>query len=228
MRREEKIRDQETIDTITTLLNDGVEKMSVIMRHSDRFFHKDSSMEPFMGLTEKGKDFAMKLGTKLPVTPRPRLFSSHFGRCIETACLIDKGYTKAHGIFNGHNFQAVELSPFYIANIDKAIGMVNEMENPVFLRQWFNKEIPENVMLNSETAAETITDFMIRQINELDPGEIAVNVSHDWNLFPLKEFKLGLPHEEFGMIGYLESVIVFERQEQTYITSYQKEPVCLS
>lgn len=227
MRPPEKIRDKETLDTIAKLLDNGAEKISVIMRHSDRFFHKDSAMEPFMGLTEKGKDAAMELGTRLPATPRPRLFSSPFGRCIETAYLIDKGYIKANGIFNGHNAQAVELSPFYIKDMHKAVDMVIEAGNPVFLRQWFDREVSEDVMLDPEDAANTITEFMANQIKEIEPGEIAVNVSHDWNLFPLKEFKLGLPHEKFGTVGYLEGVAVFEKQGKNYITGYQQSPVPL-
>ncbi|MBF0204608.1 MAG: histidine phosphatase family protein [Desulfamplus sp.] len=227
MRPEEKIRDQETIDTINKLLDDGAEKMSVIMRHSDRFFHKDSSMEVFMGLTEKGKDFAMKLGTQLPKNPRPRLFSSHFGRCIETAYLIDKGYIKAHGLFNGHNSQSLELSPFYITDIHKAIALVNDLGNINFLRKWFNHEISEEIMLNPETAAQTIADFMVKQMDALEQGEIALCVSHDWNLFPLKEYKLKLPHEEYGTVGYLESVIIFEKEGENYIVNYQQEPCIL-
>lgn len=166
----------------------------------------------------------MKLGTKLPENPRPRLFSSHFGRCIETAYLIDKGYIKTHCIFNGHNSQAVELSPFYITDIHKAIGLVQELGNVNFLRRWFNLEIPEDIMLNPETAADKIADFMVRQMKGLDRGEIALCVSHDWNIFPLKEYKLGLPHEEYGTVGYLESVIIFEKGGENYIANYQKEP----
>ncbi|MBF0302092.1 MAG: histidine phosphatase family protein, partial [Desulfamplus sp.] len=222
MRPEEKIRDQETIDTITQLINNGAEKMSVIMRHSDRFYHKDTAMEAFMGLTEKGKEFAMKLGSQLPERPRPRLFSSPFGRCIETAYLIDKGYIKTHCVFNGHNSQAVELSPFYIKDIHKAIDLVRDIGNGNFLRKWFDREISENIMLNPEIAADTIADFMVKQISAIDDGEIAICVSHDWNLFPLKEYKLGLPHEDYGSVGYLESVIVFEKEGKNYIANYQK------
>ncbi len=227
MRPEEKIRDQETIETIKQLLDSGAEKMSVIMRHSDRFYHRDTSMEAFMGLTEKGKEFAMKLGTQLPENPKPRLFSSHFGRCIETAYLIDKGYIKKHRLFNGHNSQAVELSPFYIKDIHKAIDIVREIGNVNFLRKWFDHEISETIMLNPEVAADTITDFMIKQISALNDGEIALCVSHDWNLFPLKEYKLELPHEEYGTVGYLESVIIFKKKGRNYIANYQKEPTLL-
>ncbi|MBF0390652.1 MAG: histidine phosphatase family protein [Desulfamplus sp.] len=228
MRPEEKIRHQETIENIGKVIKSGAEKISVIMRHSDRFFHTDSSMEPFMGLTEKGKEFAMLLGTRLPKNPKPRLFSSPFGRCIETAYLIDKGYIKAHAtFFDSHNIQAVELSPFYITDIHKAIALVNELGSVKFLRRWFDHEISDSIMQNPKIAADTIADFMVKQMNSCQKGEIALCVSHDWNLFPLKEYKLGLAHEEYGTVGYLESVIIFEKEGKNYIVNYQKEPCLL-
>jgi hypothetical protein len=65
---------------------------------------------------------------------------------------------------------------------------------------------------------------MTERVNDLADNEIAICVSHDWNIFPLKEFALGLTHEESGDIGYLDGVVFFENDGQMYITSYQAEP----
>jgi len=67
------------------------------------FFPKEARKEPFMGLTDVGKSFALELGKSLPAKLMPRLFSSTFGRCIETAYLIDKGYTHKHKTHLPHN-----------------------------------------------------------------------------------------------------------------------------
>ncbi len=224
----QKMRDKETLNTIVKLINEGIDKFAVIMRHSDRYFSTKASMEPFMGLTEKGKDYALSLGEALPLKPWPKFFSSYFGRCIETACIIDKGYSKRYGRFNGHNVLNADLSPFYIKNIENALKMVNETGSPEFLRRWFNREISEKTMENPEKTADTIADFLKIRLKELKRGEIAICVSHDWNLFPLKEYKLGLKHEDFGAVGFLESIIVFEDKGNYYITNYQKEPVILT
>ncbi len=216
----EKIRHQETLNTLTSLLDDGVERISIIMRHSHRFFGGEPQMEPFMGLTEKGKEYAMKLGGMLPSSPTPRFFTSYFGRCIDTACQIDKGFLKSHGTVTKHSIQCKELTPFYINDLEKAITMARKMDNPEFLRLWFNCDIDEEIMLHPQTTVETITKFMANQLPELESGEIAVNVSHDWNLFPLKDFILDQPHEEVGLVGYLECIAIFEKNGKHYITNY--------
>ncbi len=223
-----EIRNKETLSNIMHLINNGIDKFVVIMRHSDRYFSKNAAMEPFMGLTEKGKDYALNFGEELPLMPRPKFFSSYFGRCIETACIIDKGYSKKYGAFNGHNVLNPDLSPFYIKNIENALKMVNEKGSPEFLRRWFNRDISEKTMENPKETADIISNFLKDRLGELNKEEIAICVSHDWNLFPLKEFKLGLKHEEYGAVGFLESLIVFEDKGSYYITNYQKEPVILT
>ena len=222
------MRIQETLNTITNLIDKGHDKMAVIMRHSDRHFHENAAMEPFMGLTENGKDVAMELGTKLPVIPHPHFYSSHFGRCIETSFLIDKGYAKQHGLFNSHNQMAIPLSPFYIKDIEKAIALVEKTGSPNFLRSWFNHEISTDIMEDPQNAAEIMTDFLKSLLQENDAPKISVCVSHDWNLFPLKEYKLGLTHEEHGSVGFLESVVVFEDQGEIMITNHQTDPRSLN
>lgn len=216
----EKIRHIETRDTLTTLIEEGVEKISIIMRHSHRFFGGEPRMEPFMGLTEKGKEYAMTLGEILPNSPVPRFFTSYFGRCIDTACQMDKGFLKTHGIVTKHSVQCTELTPFYINDMQKAITMARKMDNPEFLRLWFNCDIDEGIMLHPKTTVETIIRFMAGQLPGLEPCEIAVNVSHDWNLFPLKDFILEQPHETVGLVGYLESIALFEKGGKHYMTNY--------
>jgi hypothetical protein len=79
-------------------------------------------------------------------------------------------------------------------------------------------------MENPATTAAALIRFMTEQVNGLADKEIAICVSHDWNIFPLKEFALGLPHEEAGDIGYLDGVVFFENKNRMYITSYQADP----
>jgi broad specificity phosphatase PhoE len=224
MKLKHEVRSQQTIETITSLLNDGVKKISVIIRHSDRFFPKEARMEPFMGLTEGGKSFALDLGKNLPEKPVPKLFSSTFGRCIETAYLIDKGYTQQHKTFVPHNITSDFLAPFYIKNIEKAIHLVEAQGSEQFIRNWFDHKIDDDIMENPETTSTILSEFMIDRLKQLNDHEIAVCVSHDWNIFPLKEFKLGLPHESKGDVGYLDGVVFYEKENQYFVTSYQCDP----
>ncbi|MBA3012173.1 MAG: histidine phosphatase family protein [Proteobacteria bacterium] len=224
MKLKHEVRSRQTIDTITALLENGIQKISVIIRHSDRFYPKEARMEPFMGLTDEGKNFALELGRALPEQPAPKLFSSTFGRCIETAYLIDKGYTQQHKTPVSHNTTSEHLAPFYIKDIEKAIHMVEAQGSQCFIRNWFDNNIDDTIMESPEKTSAILSQYMTDRLKQLNGNEIAVCVSHDWNIFPLKEFKLKLPHETKGDVGYLDGVIFYEDCGRYFVTSFQSDP----
>ena len=227
MKRIHEVRSQQTLDTLTSLKQEGVEKIGLLLRHSERFFCEDARMEPFMGLTEEGKTYAVDMGKNLTVTPLPCLKSSFFGRCIETAYLIDKGFSQAHGTCLSHNCTDHTLAPFYIKEIEAAINMVDEQGSKRFLRNWFDHKIDESVMENPETSCDRLCEFMKNEIASLAPQTVSICISHDWNIFPIKEFKMGLTHEASGDVGYLDGLAFFEKQGQYYVTNYQTGPVLI-
>lgn len=227
MTQKPKMRSGQTIDTINQLLDNGIRKISVLIRHSDRTFTKDANLEPFMKLTDEGKEFAFEFGAGLRPTPLPKLYSSFLGRCIETAYLIDKGFTKKHNRTLEHNCINDMLTPFYVIDIEETVHRVKKQGNDLFLRNWFDKRIDERIMENPEKTADSLSEFMIEHIKESDENRMAVCVSHDWNIYPLKEFKLGLKHETAGDVGYLDGVVFFEKENQYYITNHQTGPVLL-
>ncbi|MCP4723344.1 MAG: histidine phosphatase family protein [Desulfobacteraceae bacterium] len=224
MKLKHEVRARQTIETITGLLEKGIQKISVIIRHSDRFFPTEARMEPFMGLTEAGKSFALELGKSLPEKPIPKLFSSTFGRCIETAYLIDKGYTQQHNTQVNHTITSDYLAPFYIKDIEKAIHLVQTQGSDLYIRNWFDNKIDDDIMENPEKTSAILSEYMTNRLKQLNGSEIAVCVSHDWNIFPLKEFKLGLAHETKGDVGYLDGVVFYEDGGQYFVTSFQSDP----
>lgn len=228
MTRNYTVNSEQTINIINQLLDDGVKKIAAMIRHSDRFYATEPVMEPFMGLNENGKTYAYDMGTQLRLEYPPKLCSSLMARCVETAYLIDKGFTKQHGISPGHNCMDADLFAFYIKDFVKAISHVTRTGTHPFLRSWFNKELGQDVMQDPLETTDRIIGFMLKTLNQLEENQVAICVSHDWNVFPIKEFKLNLPHEEYGDIGYLDGVIFFEKNGKHYLTSYQaKEPVQL-
>jgi broad specificity phosphatase PhoE len=224
MNREYPVRSDQTLTVIQQLLNQDITKIAAIVRHSARFYGTSSRTEAFMGLTPDGMAYAMDMGRNLPAAPLPRLFSSPFGRCIETAYLIDKGFTRQHGISLPHNQPCELLAPFYIKDIQKALSLLKEQGTHTYIRNWFNNRLDETVMENPEKTCDTLTRFMMDCVQDLAENEIALCVSHDWNIFPLKEFALDLPHEAAGDVGYLDGVVFFENNGQAFITSYQTGP----
>ncbi|MDY0375926.1 MAG: histidine phosphatase family protein [Desulfobacterium sp.] len=224
MSTKEITRDKETLLMIKSLIDQGVEKISIIMRHSARYFGQDPRMEPFLGLTETGKGYAVNLGQALPRRPDPVFFSSHFSRCIETAYLMDKGYNQRYSRFKGHNTLETTLAPFYIRDMESAFTTFAKLGSDRFLRTWFDKGLDNGMMQDSEETADLLTDFLEAKLDGLDPGQIAICVSHDWNLYPIKEHKLNLPFEEHGKVEFLESVVVFEQGGKNFIMNHQQEP----
>ena len=120
-----EVRAEQTIDTINKTIDQGIKKISVLIRHSDRFFSKEAKPEAFMGLTDIGKDLAFDFGLKLRSNPVPKLCSSFIGRCIETAYLIDKGYTKQNNLLIDHNYLAEILGPLFVKDVEKVIDKIN-------------------------------------------------------------------------------------------------------
>jgi broad specificity phosphatase PhoE len=224
MNRKYPVRSDQTLTVIQQLLNQNITKIVAIIRHSARFYGTTPGSEPFMGLTPDGMEYALEMGQNLPAAPLPRLYSSPFGRCIETAYLIDKGFTRRHGILLPHNQPRELLAPFYIKDIKKALNLLKEQGTHTYIRNWFSNRLDETVMENPKKTCDSLTRFMLDCLQDLADNEVAICVSHDWNIFPLKEFALGLPHEDAGDVGYLDGVVFFENNGQAFMTSYQTDP----
>ncbi|WP_022663618.1 histidine phosphatase family protein [Desulfospira joergensenii] len=227
MQRTYELKSAQTLETMKQLRARGIQKMAVILRHSQREFSETAAHEPFMGLTPDGRTFAFDMGRALPSDTRPRIFSSFFGRCIETAYLLDKGYTREHGIFLDHNITEEPLAPFYIKDIERAVTRVQELGTRDFIREWFDGRIDEDIVINPEKTADMVAGHMAGHLEELKENETALCVSHDWNIFPLKEFKMGLKHEKFGDVGYLEGIVFFKEKGKTFITCADSDPIPL-
>jgi len=219
------LRSRHTIELVRNLLGQGIDRISIILRHSDRHYTDNPRLEPFMGLNDSGKDYAFDLGKSFPLDLTPVLFSSHFGRCIETAYLIDKGFTAVTGRQLPHNTLSNILTPFYVNDISTAMNMMAKTGADQFIRNWFDKAIDDTVMLDPEITAGRITDFMVSRLTALSPGQAAVCVSHDWNIFPVKQFTLGLAHEHALDAGYLDAVAFFEKDARIFAVARQFDPV---
>jgi len=225
MNNKYKLRSRQTIELVRNLLGQGVDRISLVLRHSDRQYSDNPRLEPFMGLNDSGKAYAFDLGKSFPLDLTPVLFSSHFGRCVETAYLIDKGFTSVSGKLLPHNTLDTALTPFYVKDIVTATKMLMETSSNQFVRDWFDRIIDESIMLDPEVTANRITDFMVSRLKELSPGQAAVCVTHDWNIFPIKQFKLKLSHEDALDAGYLDAVAFFEKDSRVFAVSRQFDPI---
>jgi broad specificity phosphatase PhoE len=213
----------QTMKLIKDLHQQGISRIGVIMRHSVR--ERITSVENVLSIriTEQGKKAAYRFGERLPSGSAIRLFSSPVGRCQETAACIAEGYREQGGETKA--LQVFEyLGPFYITDHDIMFRITAEMGIPQFLRQWFKGLVAPKVMAPALQAAETLLDTMLQPFRE-DPKELrALYISHDWNIFLLKEHYLGLPHEEFGEVHFLEGMVLYESEGAYYLAHHHGEP----
>lgn len=215
-----------TVEVIKNLVDRGIKKMSVMMRHSARQYDpKHPEREPFMLLTEEGKEFAFQMGKALPTGFTIHFFSSFVARCIETAYLLDKGYTTNQGL-TVHNQADKYFSPSYIKKHFDLLPIMEEQSSN-FIRYWFEGNISPEIIDPLDVAATDIVNMLKTRLSEAPDGQINLGVTHDWNIYPVKEHFMGLKHEDIGKIEYLEGVVVYEEQGQTYIVNHQKKAIAI-
>lgn len=211
---------QEMLNTINNLIESGVKNLSVIMRHSARHYSPKIEKEPFMGLTDEGKELSRKLGCLLPKDFHLRFFSSHIGRCIETAYLIEKGFIQKGGETESNILEEC-LSPFYVNDLKKTIKAAFSNDLAVFIRRWFDGKLSPDALLNPKDSAGRILGLLAEKLNDNSKNIINVSITHDWNIYLLKEFCLGLDHETYGEVEYLDGVIVYKNNGNIKVTCPQ-------
>lgn len=217
----------QTLQTIERLHKDGIKKISVLLRHAERNYTEDANLEAFMSLTENGKSLAFDFGRQLPETLVPHLSASFIGRCIETAYVIDKGYTSRYGSCQPHPVTDAMFSPFYVKDVDAVVAHLEDISNRDFLKMWFNNQLDTTVIDDPMQTADQLCSVMTGLLDQLQDNEIRLCVSHDWNIYPIKEFKLNQPLESTGDVGYMEGVIFFKDQSRTCIMGINSDPIPL-
>lgn len=212
-----------TVEVVRRLRDEGITNQVLLMRHSARHYSGDPRLEPFMGLTESGKQAALAfgrgLGAAVPVTP----CSSYIGRCIETAYLLQRGSGCRQERLN--TLEAA-LSPFYVKDFEQTLELILAHDLEGFIRRWIDGVFPETVMTPAFDAASEMLRFAADRLAG-DAPTLTVAVTHDWNLFAIKEFALTLPHETWGKVAYLEGVVLFRDGDRLMAVNHQRPPVAV-
>ncbi|MBT3311613.1 MAG: hypothetical protein HN737_04725 [Desulfobacterales bacterium] len=212
-----------TTNTIKELLNQGINRISVIIRHSARNYDKENpEREAFMTLTENGKNLSYKFGSSIPNGIVMNLYSSSVGRCIETAYLIDKGYVAAGGKTISNVIDST-LSPFYVRSAQELFKLIGKPGDTDFISRWFSGEISTELIDNPEDAAKKIVKSLAEKTKKSIDDNINVCISHDWNLFLVKEYFLKQRYKDHRKVEYLEGVIVYEKDDKLFITNHKNK-----
>lgn len=215
----------DTVKIINHLQQAGVDKYVVLMRHAARHFGAAES-DPSMGLTEGGKQAAIEFGQGLPPEPPVRFFSSYIERCVETSVLIEQGLLSKGGTTKTNKI-IDPLYVFFVNDLSKlnqiAYKMIGEDEWPQFVRNWFDGKISTELIDDAAQAAQTLLNSLLELLQEPSAYGGNICISHDWNLFLIKEFYLGLKPEDNEYIQFLEGVIIYEMHDAFYIINHQSE-----
>ena len=219
-----------TLKIINDLHQDGIRNFVVLTRHSARHYgtaENDEAME----LTEDGKQKSREFGEALPSNRLFHFFSSPVHRCVETSNLMEEGVLSKGGKTQANTVMDV-LYPFFVKDMPKTIHMAYKFvmagDYPKFFRNWFDGEISSDLLENASQSAQRLLNALLDLLKE--QSDIAGNifVAHDWHLVLLKEFYLGQRAEEYGVIEYLEGVIIYKGDDGYYIIYHDIEAIPLS
>ena len=214
-----------TLKVINDLLQDGINNYAVLTRHSARHYGTAEN-DLIMGLTEEGKQTSFEFGKALPSSSSIRLFSSPVDRCVETSDFIEKGF-----LFRGGSVQTNtvmnDLALCFVNDISKLMPMVYELVYTgnylMFFRNWFDGKIPEYLIGDASQSAQKLLNTLVNLLQEPSKSTGKICITHDWHLVLLKEQFLGQRAEEYGIIDFLEGVIIYQWNDSFYIMNHQGE-----
>lgn len=217
----------ETLQIINDLRQQGIDSYVALMRHSARFTDTAEN-DRLMGLTEEGKQAAFEFGKALPPGSLIRFFSSPVGRCVETSSLVEQGYLTTGGVTQT-NQELDALYVFYARDLPKLTQISYYMGDngqwARFLRNWFEGQYSPDLAEHAAMSAQALLNALVGLLQEPAIGNICI--SHDWNLFLIKEFFLGLRPEDNDYIQYLEGVVIYRFNDNYYIVNHQSEAMKL-
>lgn len=213
-----------TLGLLNRLFEQGIRKMSILVRHGDRHYDPANLQnEPFLPLTEHGKQRSYEFGFQLPSEPSYHFFSSHVIRCVETAYQIEKGCIK-RGDRTQVNIIVPNLAPFFVKD-HSAVFTSCAVDGPeAFFKSWLRGQISEEIMLPPKLAIREQLEPIMSGLVEQDYLCLNMYVTHDVNLYLIRELCLGQKIEDVGRIEPLEGLVFFEKDRVVQVSNHLGPP----
>ncbi|MCZ6869150.1 MAG: histidine phosphatase family protein [Gammaproteobacteria bacterium] len=204
----------------------GITRALAVVRHAAREY-VEGRHDLENPLTDEGRSMALSFGERLPADLTVRAYSSPVERCVDTAGLILEGHRAKGGAAERH--RVVEgLGLFFILDQRKMFRLMRDVHGggQGFIRAWCDRRIGEDVVIPAQDAARIMLSMLA---SKLPPGESAltVGVSHDFNLFMLREQLLGMRLEDHGHVEYLDGIVVFEDADGVWVEAPGVAPIAL-
>lgn len=180
--------------------------VAAIIRHAERYPIVDPSRPTEAEITPSGAEAARRFGERLEGFDKLRLFHSPVKRCRQTAECIAEGASQT-GISIEVSGPREALGVDYILDLVEA-GRLTAEHGDHFVRLWFDGKMPESIIWPTSRLAAEKLEFLRRCASD-DTGNgrrLDLHVSHDWNIIVLREYLLGLRHEETGWLDFLDGL----------------------
>ena len=188
-------------------------RVAAVMRHAARHPIADPQQPQLAELTAEGCAAAVAFGEQLGDFSRLRLWHSPVNRCAHTAQCIGEGATRAGvqvELRGAHDALGID----YIRDLAEA-GRLTVQHGEHFVRLWFEGRVPPQVIDPVPQLAAMKLAFLRERLAEpaAEPGTLDLHVSHDWNIILLREYFVGVRHEDAGWLTFLDGV-AFRRDER--------------
>ncbi len=184
----------------------------VIIRHAERYSIENMINAFAAEITEKGLNDSLELGREIGTLEGFNgisdlvLYHSPIKRCIQTAERIWEGIGESK---NNSRVAGVlhELGGPYITGEWQEV--VNEIEKrgyEDFIRHWFSNAYPHDLLLPLKESAYTIIGAILDRLS--GNSIMTINVTHDLNVLVLREYFFKIRHEELGLPGFLDGLVI--------------------
>lgn len=207
---------------VAEILDEGVNHLALLMRHSAREYDpgRHDRENP---LTDEGRDLAREFGKALPKDLTLRGYASPVGRCQETAELILHGHESEGGKIT--RVRTVEaLGNFYILDMMKLSRAMQAAGGMMAIYDaWFAGTIAPDILIPSPLTAQFLAHVAADKLSRpVSMPQLDLLVSHDMNLYPLREHLLGQSIAEYGPVNYLDAVAFYTVDGTLMIRSHHR------
>lgn len=209
-----------TLDLLAEILKEGVDHVALLMRHSAREYNRDIPELDNM-LIDEGRDLARAMGRALPKGLTLRGYHSPVQRCVETTELILEGHLSEGGkVTRSRRIEA--LGHFFIldwAKLGKAVQAAADFSDIYEL--WFSGRLDPDIMIPSALMAQITAHVAVEKLKRpVSKPQVDLLVSHDMNLYPLREHLLGQSIAEVGPVNYLDALAFYIKDGDLMIRSH--------
>lgn len=222
---------EDTAALIDAVLDRGVSRAVVFMRHSARTF--DPAIHDLANqLTPEGRDLARGLGSALRPGLHLRGYASPPQRCVDTAELLLEGYREGHGAqgTTGRTRVLEALGPFYaLDQVRMWMGMREAGGLQAYVQQWSDGEIGPDILLEADASARVIGRVLAGRLDSapVDGPSLDICVSHDISVHMVRD-QLLRQGVDRGDVRFLDALVLYRENGELWLRSHLDEAVAVT